>query len=103
MLARGIRQFLPLVVFITRLVLALATLKATAGEGQVCVLYAGSLGNLMKTDVGPAFSRATGYKYLGEAKGSLLLANLIKEKLRTPEVFISVDPKVKVALRLPPP
>lgn len=69
MLAKGIRQFLPFVVFITRLVLALATLKTTAGESQVFVLYAGSLGNLMETDVGPAFSRATGYKYLGEAKG----------------------------------
>ena len=94
MLAKGIRQFLPLFVFITRLVLALATLKATAGEGQVFVLYAGSLGSLMETDVGPAFSRATGYKYLGEAKGSLLSANLIKEKLRSPEVYISADPKV---------
>jgi len=89
MLAKGIRQYLPLVVFIIQLVLALATLKATAGEGQVFVLYAGSLGNLMEKDVGPAFSRATGYKYLGEAKGSLLSANLIKEKLRTPEAYIS--------------
>jgi hypothetical protein len=40
MLAIGIRQFLPLVVLVTRLVLALATLKATAGESQVFVLYA---------------------------------------------------------------
>jgi len=95
MLVKGIRQYLPLVVFITQLALALATLKATAGEGEVFVLYAGSLGNLMETDVGPAFSRAKGYKYLGEAKGSVLSANLIKDKLRTPEVFISADPKVR--------
>jgi len=52
----------------------------------------------METDVGPAFSRATGYKYQGEAKGSLLSANLIKEKLRTPDVFISADPKVNQRL-----
>ena len=52
----------------------------------------------MEMDVGPAFSRATGYKYLGEAKGSLLSANLIKEKLRTPDVFISADPKVNQRL-----
>jgi molybdate/tungstate transport system substrate-binding protein len=52
----------------------------------------------MEMDVGPAFSRATGYKYQGEAKGSLLSANLIKEKLRTPDVFISADPKVNQRL-----
>src|SRR5208282_2222787 len=98
MLVKGIRQYLPLVVFITQLALALATLKATAGEGEVFVLYAGSLGNLMETDVGPAFSRAKGYQYLGEAKGSLLSANLIKEKLRAPDVFISADPKVNQRL-----
>jgi molybdate/tungstate transport system substrate-binding protein len=98
MLAKGLRQFLLIVVFVARLTLAFATLKASAGEGQVFVLYAGSLGNLMEKDVGPAFSRATGYKYLGEAKGSLLSANLIKDKLRTPEVFISADPKVNELL-----
>lgn len=94
MCAKGIRQFLPTVVFFIQLVLAPVVLKATAGEGQVFVLYAGSLGNLMETDVGPVFSRATGYKYLGEAKGSVLSANMIKDKLRTPDVFISADPKV---------
>ena len=54
---------------------------------QIFVLYAGSRGNLMETDVGPSFSRATGYKYSGRAKGSVLSANLTKEKLRTPDVF----------------
>jgi len=48
----------------------------------------------MEKDLGPAFSRATGYRYLGEAKGSLTSANLIKEKLRTPDVFISADATV---------
>ena len=52
----------------------------------------------MEMDVGPSFTRATGYKYLGEATGSLLSANLIKEKLRTPDVFISADPKVNQML-----
>jgi molybdate/tungstate transport system substrate-binding protein len=94
MLAISIRRLLLLTVRITGLVLALAALRATAGEGQVFVLYAGSLGNLMEKDVGPAFSQATGYKYLGEAKGSMLCAHMIKDKLRTPEVFISADPKV---------
>jgi molybdate/tungstate transport system substrate-binding protein len=55
----------------------------------------------MEIDLGLAFSRATGYKYLGEAKGSLLSANLIKEQLRTPDVFISADPKVNLLLMGP--
>ena len=72
--------------------------KTSAAENQIFVLYAGSLGNLMEVDVGPSFTRATGCKYLGEAKGSVLAANLIKEKLRTPDVFISADPKVNQRL-----
>src|SRR5208283_5162974 len=91
----GVRRLLSLVVLAIHLVPALAGLKTAAAESQISVLYAGSLGNLMETDVGPAFSRAKGYKYLGEAKGSVLSANLIKDKLRTPEVFISADPKVR--------
>jgi molybdate/tungstate transport system substrate-binding protein len=94
----GIRRLSFLVVFAIPLVPALVGSKTAAAESQVSVLYAGSLGNLMEMDVGPSFTRATGYKYLGEAKGSLLSANLIKEKLRTPDVFISADPKVNQML-----
>jgi molybdate/tungstate transport system substrate-binding protein len=52
----------------------------------------------MEKDIGPAFTHSTGYQYLGEAKGSLLSANMIKEKLRSPDVFISADPKVNQLL-----
>jgi molybdate/tungstate transport system substrate-binding protein len=86
------------VVLVLHLFPALAGSRTAAAESQIFVLYAGSLGNLMEMDVGPSFARATGYKYLGEAKGSLLSANLIKEKLRTPDVFISADPKVNQRL-----
>jgi len=92
------RRLLSFAVLAIHLIPALAASKTAAAESQISVLYAGSLGNLMETDVGPAFSRATGYKYQGEAKGSLLSANLIKEKLRTPDVFISADPKVNQRL-----
>jgi molybdate/tungstate transport system substrate-binding protein len=87
-----------LVVLAIQLIASVAGLKTAAAENRISVLYAGSLGNLMETDIGPAFSRASGYKYLGEAKGSVLSANLIKEKLRTPDVFISADPKVNQLL-----
>jgi molybdate/tungstate transport system substrate-binding protein len=94
----GIWRPLSLVVLVIHLVSALAGSETKAAEGQIFVLYAGSLGNLMERDIGPSFTRATGYKYLGEAKGSVLSANLIKEKLRTPDVFISADPKVNQRL-----
>ena len=94
----GLRRLLSFAVLAIHLISALAASKTAAAESQISVLYAGSLGNLMETDVGPTFSRATGYKYQGEAKGSLLSANLIKEKLRTPDVFISADPKVNQRL-----
>lgn len=80
---------------------AIVPSKANADEGRVSVLYAGSLVNLMEKDLGPAFSRATGYKFLGEGKGSVALANMIKDKLRTPDIFISADPKVNDLLMGP--
>src|SRR5260370_27480888 len=94
----GIRRLSFLVVFAIPVIPALAGSKTAAAESQISVLYAGSLGNLMEMDVGPSFTRATGYRCLGESKGSLLSANLIKEKLRTPDVFISADPKVNQRL-----
>jgi molybdate/tungstate transport system substrate-binding protein len=82
MLSKDAQQFLSLIVFITAPLLALAATKADAGESEVSVLYAGSLVNLMEKDMGPTFNQATGYKYLGEGKGSVALANMIKEKLK---------------------
>ena len=70
-------------------------LTATAfAEGNVAVLYAGSLVNLMEHGVGPAFDKATGDTFQGYAGGSSLLANQIKGKLRHGDVFISANPKV---------
>lgn len=58
------------------------------------VLYAGSLAAVMENGLGPAFSKATGYQYQGEAQGSLGAARMIRDHLRTPDVFISADPSV---------
>jgi molybdate/tungstate transport system substrate-binding protein len=89
---------MPCIVVIAQLLSVVAGLRSSAAQGQIFILYAGSLGNFLEKDVGPAFSRATGYRCLGEAKGSLMCANLIKEQLRTPDVFISADPKVNQLL-----
>ena len=72
--------------------------STTSNKGKVSVLYAGSLVNLMEKKVGPGFDQATGYGYEGEGKGSTALANEIKGKLRTPDVFISADANVDKSL-----
>jgi molybdate/tungstate transport system substrate-binding protein len=77
--------------------LALSLLLACADPPPgraVSVLYAGSLATVMENGVGPAFSKATGYRYKGEAHGSLGAARLIHDHLRTPDVFLSADPAV---------
>jgi molybdate/tungstate transport system substrate-binding protein len=68
------------------------------GSGAVQVLYAGSLVSLMENQIRPAFNTATGYEFQGEGKGSVALANEIKDKLRQADVFISADPTVNDTL-----
>ncbi len=80
---------------------AAAAPEGRGNGGVVSVLYAGSLVNLMEKDLGPAFSRATGYTYQGEGKGSVALANMIKDRLRRPDIFLSADPKVNELLMGP--
>lgn len=67
---------------------------SAVGQESVSVLYAGSLATVMENGIGPAFVKATGYKYQGEAQGSLGAAQMIRDHLRTPDVFISADPLV---------
>jgi molybdate/tungstate transport system substrate-binding protein len=65
-------------------------------QPTVSVLYAGSLASVMENGIGPAFVKATGYGYQGEAQGSLGAAQMIRDHLRTPDVFISADPLVNL-------
>ncbi|MBF6592465.1 MAG: substrate-binding domain-containing protein, partial [Ktedonobacterales bacterium] len=71
----------------------------SSGKGAVNVAYAGSLVNLMEHQVGPAFSQATGYSFQGRGAGSMALANQIKGKLITPDVFISASNGAYTPLR----
>jgi molybdate/tungstate transport system substrate-binding protein len=64
----------------------------------VSVLYAGSLATVMENGIGPAFEKASGYQYQGEAQGSLGAAQLIRNHMRTPDVFISADPLITTNL-----
>lgn len=69
------------------------------GSGAVNVMYAGSLVSLFEKKVGPGFQTATGFTYQGEGKGSVAIANNIKDKVRTPDVFVSADPTVNKSLQ----
>ena len=72
------------------------------GQQTVSVLYAGSLATAMENGIGPAFVKATGYTYQGEAQGSLGAAQMLRDHLRTPDVFISADPLVNVDVLMGP-
>lgn len=78
--------------------LALPLAETAFSAGNVNVLYAGSLVNLMEHGIGPAFDKASANQFQGYAGGSVGLANQIKGKLRKGDVFISANPKVNSAL-----
>lgn len=71
--------------------------RSNAG-GTVSVLYAGSLVNFMEQDAGPAFQRASGIAFQGQAAGSVALANAIRDHTKSGDVFISADPDVNRTL-----
>lgn len=71
------------------------------GKEPVNVAYAGSLVSLMEHDLGPAFADATGYPFQGKGAGSTALANQIKGRLITPDVFISASASVYSLLEGP--
>ncbi len=71
-------------------------------SGTVSVLYAGSLGAVMDKGLAPAAERTTGYGIQGEGHGSVAAARMIRDRLRTPDVFISADPAVNSAILMGP-
>lgn len=71
---------------------------ARAAGGAVNVFYAGSLVNLNENLVGPAFSSASGYQYLGKSAGSGAIAAQIKGKIAFPDVVEFADPAVNATL-----
>ena len=57
-----------------------------------CIIYAGSLVNLITKQVGPAFQTASGYSVTGKGAGSTALVTDIKGKVDKGDVFISASP-----------
>src|SRR5919107_1777718 len=72
--------------------------------GKVFVMYAGSLVKIFEDVIGPAFQNETGYTYVGEGKGSVQVANLIRDGFRTPDVFVSAGtiPIMRLMNNTPP-
>jgi len=56
----------------------------------------------MDKGLAPAMERATGYGIQGEGHGSVAAARMIRDRLRTPDVFISADPAVNVSILMGP-
>ncbi len=63
--------------------------SSSSQGGKIFVMYAGSLVKIFEQDLGPAFQNKTGYKYTGEGRGSLQIANMILDGQRRPDVFVS--------------
>jgi molybdate/tungstate transport system substrate-binding protein len=76
------------------MLLALAFGVVPTSGGTVSVVYAASLVRTMEGPLASSLRRDTGVQFSGEAKGSNALAHLIQAGLRTPDVFISADPKL---------
>lgn len=81
--------------------LADGTARAQAESGDVTVLYAGSLVNLIEHVIAPVFNTAGQGVIQGYAGGSNKLANEIRAKLRRGDVFISASPTVNDSLMGP--
>ncbi len=81
-------------VVIAAVAIGLSAWLVTASEPaqssqKVFVMYAGSLVKTFETDLGPMFQRETDYAYIGEGRGAVQLANMIIDRQRSPDVFVS--------------
>jgi len=79
------------------LTLCVATPAIAQAPAVVNVLYAGSLVTPMEGPIKDAL-RAQGTDFQGQPGGSKALAHLISARLKTPDVFISVDPTLVAGL-----
>jgi molybdate/tungstate transport system substrate-binding protein len=71
---------------------------AADDKATVSVVYGASLLQVMEEKIGPAFAKASGNGYQGEGKGAVALANLILDRQRDPDVFITPDAEVNSRL-----
>ncbi len=77
--------------------LVLAVSGPAVAEDIVNVAHAGSLITVFNRDVAPAFA-AEGHTFQGQGKGSVALANSIRDGLIAPDVFVASDSAVMADL-----
>ena len=65
------------------------TTEAQIPKDKVFVMYAASLIKTFEETLGPSFQKETGYIYDGEPRGSVQIANMVIDGLRTPDIFVS--------------
>jgi molybdate/tungstate transport system substrate-binding protein len=75
-----------------------STPGAIAAHAPVDVLYAASLTGLMESQIGPAFSSASGDTFTGYAAGSDALVSEIKAGVHPADVFLSASPEPNAEL-----
>ena len=63
--------------------------QTSQNKGKVFVMYAASLVKTFEQTLGPLFEKKTGYTYVGEARGSVQIANMIIDGQRRPDIFVS--------------
>jgi len=72
-----------------RITISNAQLGQQDNKGKVFAMYAASLINTFEQTLGPSFEKKTGYIYVGEARGSIQIANMIIDGQRRPDIFVS--------------
>src|SRR6187200_768086 len=80
---------------------ASSPLQQQSNKGKVFVMYAASIIKTFEESLGPSFQKKTGYAYVGEARGSIQIANMIIDGQRRPDVFVSAGtiPIMKLMMR----
>lgn len=87
-----------LAIFVASTALPGALTAAAAAKTPVDVFYAASLEDIMDDQVGPAFDKSTGDRFVGFPGGSQALAAEIKGRLERADVFVSASPGVDATL-----
>jgi len=67
----------------------------------ITIAHAGSLSNVLTGDLGPAFTRLTGYTWINIAGPAVGLANQIRSGAIAPDVYLSADAEVNQVLMGP--
>jgi len=64
----------------------------------ITIAHAGSLSNVLTRDLGPAFTRLTGYTWTNIAGPAVGLANQIRSGAIAPDIYLSADAEVNQVL-----